>query len=234
MKDYETIFRNLFEQLKQSSLPINKKIVFTNEEGLICAGHLTFNQEEATFTFNGVEFISINIKENYFALYNGINSFNIKRYDLKDILTKNERISKTLDFMIDATNRIILKSQIKGKNDLEYLKDELKLSLGDKITIGLYGKDKDKIVGVYLLDDLSLNQGIDFTIIYDKAQGLVLYTESGNYAQNLEVLGKIGLAISTIMTDSSLFGQPSHFYNIEKTPCLEWKFIKNKSLTKSL
>ena len=232
MVDYSNIFKDLFIKLKESELRRDKQLIFTNKNKEICAGFLRFNDKDANLSFNGNYYTTVHINNETIEVFHGYNKRQIKKYTLEEILNTKKNITSIFDYIIKATNNMIEENKKQCVyNDSILLKNRIKGLLQDKVSIGLLGNEKNKLVGVFMKDPdaTSLKNGIDFTILYDKKQFLILYAESGNYPDRLITLGELGIVISSIVNDVRAIGQPTTFYNLENCPCLEWKFT-NKNI----
>ena len=114
--------------------------------------------------------------------------------------------------------------------DVQFLGGKIKSLLNDKIKIGQYGKYKEILAGVYLKDpdEMSLHDGVDFEVRYNRNNFISLITQGQTYDERLEALFAVGGAISVTM-DDRLIGDPYIFYNmrnryLELEPCYSWIF----------
>ena len=233
MFDYTSVFMKLFEELKESDLERNTKIVFKDKNDHVCVGHVIFNDNEVHWRISSNKFCSIKIVDNKVCLIYGLSNSMYDEYDLNELVNKDDEVKKICDYFVEATCGLLTKNKdILNEDttiDLNEVRNKLKGLLQDKISIGSLGKNKDTLTGVYLHnpDQDNLNHGIDFTITYNE-NNLVLYIEDQSFIDGLDIACKLGLVISSIISNNILIGNPTKSYINQNIPCFIWDLNNRK------
>lgn len=233
MYDYESVFNKLFIELKESNLKRDIKIVFRDKEGHVSVGHVIFNDNEVHWRTSSRRFCSVKIVDNKVSILYGLTNFKYDEYNLNELANKNDEISTVCDYFVKSTCILLDNNKEKEENntniDLRELKTRLKGLLQDKVVLGLIGKNKNSINGVYLSnpDEMMIRDGIDFSITYDD-NNLVLYIDNPSFINSVDIACKLGLVISSIVSNNILIGNPTKSYINQNIPCFIWNLNKKK------
>ena len=128
--------------------------------------------------------------------------------------------------------------------DVVWLAYQLKNKLGDKISINKIGLYKEVLTGIYNLNgrDFYAGGSIYFGILYSDKEFLRIFvgeigTSLSSYEDKVFVLNELKNAISSIVRDGVLLGEPSVFYNVRDgeymIPHLEYIYADKENYIKS-
>ena len=233
MYDYESVFKELFRELKESNLEKDTKVVFKDKEGHVCVGHVIYNDNEVHWRTSHHKFCSVNIVNDKVSLLYGLTNFKYDEYNLNDLANKDDEVKTNCNYFVDATCILLNKNQEDEKTesfiDLNEINRKLKGLLQDKISIGTIGKNKNRLSGVYLPnpDEMKLNDGIDFDIVYED-NNLILYVDDKSFISSLDIACKMALVISSIVSNNILIGSPTKSFLNQRIPCFIWDLNEEK------
>lgn len=127
--------------------------------------------------------------------------------------------------------------------DVVWLAYKLKNELGDKVSINQIGLWKEVLEAKFCLKGYNrYDRGIDFTVLYSDKEFLrISVGEIGAYRSSYEdklvVLNELKNAISAIVRNGVLLGEPSVFYNVREDeymiPHLEYIYADKENYIKS-
>lgn len=126
--------------------------------------------------------------------------------------------------------------------DVNFLANELKKILGEKISINTFSLVNEVLTGKFILDGTKIARfdGIDFNIKFSKGEFLRINVGEiyilAPYEEKVEILKELVSAISLIEINGAPIGKPHAFYTIEENripiPYCDWAFAyKDEYLT---